>query len=501
MRMRTSSVRLRVVRSFVLPSLVLGLVALEAVSFLASSAADEKRIAVYSNAANYSLPVVERGGRDYVGLLEILEPLGVVSAKAQSRRWKLRYNNVEAEFTSGRSHGRVRGRDTDLSSNFLLENGRGLVPLSSLSTLLSRFLGGPVTLHENARRLFIGSIATQFTATLSKTIPPLLILNFTSPVNPTVATEPGRLRMVFTREPLSMVGTQVLTFDDRTITSAMYQENNGAVEIAVAGNQPLMAKFSNDGRTITVAPAPQASMAPIAPAPVTAVSTPPQLPPSTPAPPASIPGPVTNPPQPPSPAVAGMPHFLAVVDASHGGDERGAALTNELPEKDVTLAIARQVKQQLENHGISVLMVRDSDANLGVDQRAALANMAAPSVYICIHASSQGHGVRIYTAAIPASGENRGAFVAWNTGQSSFLPLSQTVVNTVIVELQKKVAVRSLSASMRPLNNVTAPVFAVEVSPPGSDVLEVTSPTYQQSVATAVATGITAFRDRTGAHP
>jgi N-acetylmuramoyl-L-alanine amidase len=199
--------------------------------------------------------------------------------------------------------------------------------------------------------------------------------------------------------------------------------------------------------------------------------------------------------------VAGVRHFLAVVDASHGGDERGAALTNELPEKDVTLAIARQVKQQLENHGISVLMVRDSDANLGVDQRAALANMAAPSVYICIHASSQGNGVRVYTPAMPAGGENRGAFVAWNAAQTSFLPLSQTVVSAVIAELQKKMAVRSLSASIRPLNNVTAPVFAVEVAPPGSDVLEVASPAYQQSVATAVANGVTAFRERAGAHP
>ena len=494
MRMKTSLVRFRLVCGFVLPTLALTLISLKAVSFLASSSADEKRIAVYSTAANYSLPVLERAGRDYVGLLEMLEPLGAVSEKTQGRRWKMRYKNVEGEFAVGRSHVRIRGTDIALSSNFLLENGRGLVPLSSLSILLPRFLGGPVTFHESARRLFIGSVATQFTATLSKTIPPLLVLNFSSPVNPTIATEPGRLRMVFTREPLSTVGTQTLTFDDRAIASATYQENNDTAEIAVAGNQPLMAKFSNDGRTITIAPAPQASMAPIAPA-----ATPPQPQSPAPAPVATVAAPVTSPL--PDPVVAGVRHFLAVVDASHGGDERGAALTNELPEKDVTLAIARQVKQQLENHGISVLMVRDSDANLGVDQRAALANMAAPSVYICIHASSQGNGVRVYTPAMPAGGENRGAFVAWNAAQTSFLPFSQTVVSAVIAELQKKMAVRSLSASIRPLNNVTAPVFAVEVAPPGSDVLEVASPAYQQSVATAVANGVTAFRERAGAHP
>jgi N-acetylmuramoyl-L-alanine amidase len=500
--MKTSFVHFRLVCGFVFPTLALTLISLKAVPFLASSSADEKRIAVYSTTANYSLPVLERGGRDYVGLLEILEPLGAVSAKTQGRRWKMRYKHVEGEFAGGTSHFRIRGNDIALPSHFLLENGRGLVPLSSLSIVLPRFLGSPVTFHESARRLFIGSVATQFAVTLSKTIPPLLVLNFTAPVNPTIATEPGRLRMVFTREPLSTVGTQTLTFDDRTIASATYQENNGTAEIAVVGNQPLMARFSNDGRTITIAPAPQASMASIAPAvtptPPTATPPAPQAPP--PAPVTTVAAPAPRP-LAPGPAVAGVPHFLAAVDASHGGDERGAALTNELPEKDVTLAIARQVKQQLENHGISVLMLRDSDTNLGLDQRAALANMAAPSVYICIHASSQGNGVRAYTPAMPAGGENRGAFVAWNTAQSSFLTLSQTVVSAVITELQKKVGVRSLSASMRPLNNVTAPVFALEIAPPGSDVLEVASPAYQQSVATAVANGVTAFRNRSGAHP
>lgn len=500
MRMRTSLLRLRVPWGFVLP--LLALIALGGVSFLASSSADDKRIAIYSTTANYSLPVLERGGRDYVGLLEILEPLGVVNAKTQGRRWKLRYKNVDGEFAGGSNHARIRGKDIALSSNFLLEARRGLVPLSSLSILLPRFLGEPVQFHESARRLFIGSVATQFTVTLSKTIPPLLVLNFTSPVNPAIATEPGRLRMVFSREPLSTVGTQTLTFDDRTIVSATYQENNGTAEIAVAGNQPLMARFSNDGRTITIAPAPQASMAPIAPAvaPTPPPPTPPQPQAPVPAPVPAVAAPVPGP-LPASPAVAGAPHFLAVVDASHGGDERGAALTNELPEKDVTLSVARQVKQQLENHGISVLMLRDTDTTLGLDQRAALANMAAPSVYICIHASSQGNGVRVYTPAMPAGGENRGAFVAWNTAQSSFLPLSQTVAGAVITELQKKAGVRSLSASMRPLNNVTAPVFALEIAPPGSDVLEVASPAYQQSVAAAVANGVTAFRNRAGAHP
>ena len=61
-------------------------------------------------------------------------------------------------------------------------------------------------MHEESARLFIGSVATHFTASLSGDNPPRLVFHFTSPVNPTVATEPGALRMTFSREPASRPG-------------------------------------------------------------------------------------------------------------------------------------------------------------------------------------------------------------------------------------------------------------------------------------------------------
>src|SRR5580698_5709478 len=115
---------------------------------LVSSAAPEKHLAVYSTAANYSLPIVQRQGHEYIGLLELLDPLGMVSAKSEPPRWRVHYNNVLGEFTVGHT------------------NGRGLVPLASLGSLLPRFLGGPATLHAESGRLFIGSIATHFTASV-----------------------------------------------------------------------------------------------------------------------------------------------------------------------------------------------------------------------------------------------------------------------------------------------------------------------------------------------
>src|SRR5271156_1074090 len=224
------------------------------VGLLASAAQPERHLAIYSTAANYSLPIVQRQGRDYIGLLELLDPLGTVSAKSDPPRWRLRYNNILGDFTVGNTHARIQGRDADLSGKFLVENGRGLVPLASLGSLLPRFLGGPATLHQESGRLFIGNIATHFTASVPPEDPSHLVFRFTAPVNPSVATEPGKLRMTFNRDPVTAPASATLTFGSKVIPEATYSENNGAAEISVTTTVPLIASFSPDGRTITLAP-------------------------------------------------------------------------------------------------------------------------------------------------------------------------------------------------------------------------------------------------------
>jgi N-acetylmuramoyl-L-alanine amidase len=454
------------------------------VLILPAGSADEKRIAIYGAATNYSLPVLDRNGHEYVGLLEIVEPLGNVNARVDGTHWRLRYNDLEADFTNGKTRAKVRGRDFDLSGNFLLEGGRGLVPIASLAALLPRILGTQVAVNEGARRIFVGNVATHFTAQLNHTNPLRLVMNFTAPVNPTIATEPGRLRMVFRREPIVAPGSPTLTFDDKTIPSATYSENNGTAEIDVNSTAPLMASFSNEGHTITItAASPAAAAVAGAPAPVASPSTTPASAPS-------------------APAVAPMAprHFFAVVDASHGGDDPGVALASQLLEKDVTLSLARRLRQELESRGISTLSLRDTDGGLTLDQRAAFANTAHPAIYITLHAASDGKGVRVYTALLPAGGENNGPFVAWDTAQTAFLPASQLAAQGVSAELQKRqIQVRTLAAPLRPLNNVTAAAIAVEVAPPSTtDVMDLNMAAYQQNVASAVANGIVTVRDRLG---
>jgi N-acetylmuramoyl-L-alanine amidase len=454
---------------------------------LLSAAPAETHLTVYSTAANYSLPILQRQGRDYIGLLELLDPLGTVSAKADATRWRIHYNNILGDFSVGKNHARVQGRDADLTAKFLMENGRGLVPVASLGSLLPRFLGGPATLHQESGRLFIGNIATHFTASVPTDDASRLVFHFTGPVNPSIASEPGRLHMTFRHEPLTGPASPTLTFDSKTIPSATYSESNGAAEITVTTTLPLLATFSADGRTITLAPTKTQPSAATASAPATA--------PTQTA--SAVPSSAAN----PAPSVSRR--YFAVVDASHGGDDRGEALSVTLAEKDVTVAFARRLRQELENRGITVLVLRDSDANLSLDDRAYYANTTRAAVYIALHAASNGHGVRVYTALLPySSEEDRGPFRSWSTAQQPSIPLSRAAAASVAAELSKQeVPVRNLTAPLRPLNNIVTAAIAVEIAPRASDVEQLNSPDYQQQISSAVANGIAAVRAQLAAAP
>ncbi|MGC1500097.1 MAG: N-acetylmuramoyl-L-alanine amidase, partial [Terriglobales bacterium] len=177
-----------------------------------------------------------------------------------------------------------------------------------------------------------------------------------------------------------------------------------------------------------------------------------------------------------------------------------AALTDTLAEKDVTLGFARLLRHELEIRGFAVQMSRDADNSVSLDQRAGAANAVQAMVYISLHAASQGSGARVYTALLPTEGESKSVFHAWNGAQAQALPVSGVVAAAIVNQLQiRKMSARSSSASLRPLNNVLMPAVAVELAPGANGIADLSSATYQQQVAAAIADAIVSVRDRLGA--
>ncbi len=73
-----------------------------------------------------------------------------------------------------------------------------------------------------------------------------------------------------------------------------------------------------------------------------------------------------------------------VIDAGHGGVEKGAA-SSYGNEKDFTLDVAQRLKKMLEAKGLRVVMTRQHDDLVPLPQRARIANATKDSIFVSIH--------------------------------------------------------------------------------------------------------------------
>lgn len=99
---------------------------------------------------------------------------------------------------------------------------------------------------------------------------------------------------------------------------------------------------------------------------------------------------------------------IIVIDPGHGGMDPGAIGANGVHEKNVTLAIARELRDQLVRTGrYRVKLTRDSDVYLRLPERVAIGRRESADLFISIHAdSTDKRGVRgasIYTLSEKAS--------------------------------------------------------------------------------------------------
>jgi N-acetylmuramoyl-L-alanine amidase len=78
-----------------------------------------------------------------------------------------------------------------------------------------------------------------------------------------------------------------------------------------------------------------------------------------------------------------------VIDPGHGGDDDGVHGLNGAKEKDVVFKIAQQLKTEIETRmQLTVLLTRETDDNIPVDQRAVFANTHKADLFLSLHANA-----------------------------------------------------------------------------------------------------------------
>jgi N-acetylmuramoyl-L-alanine amidase len=117
-----------------------------------------------------------------------------------------------------------------------------------------------------------------------------------------------------------------------------------------------------------------------------------------------------------APAAAGRP--IIVIDAGHGGRDPGAiAASGDVTEKALTLAFARELRDQLVERGrVRVAMTRDDDRYLTLEQRAGVARRLGASLFVSLHADSApnplARGATVYSLSDVASDAEAARFAA-----------------------------------------------------------------------------------------
>ena len=216
---------------------------------------------------------------------------------------------------------------------------------------------------------------------------------------------------------------------------------------------------------------------------------------------------------------------IVLIDPGHGGQDPGASGQRGTHEKNVTLAIALDVRQNLQKiPGIKVYMTRERDVYPTLGQRLALARKVKADVYISIHADayhnraargatvfalSQGRATSVGARWI-AESENRSELLGGvNLTDKSYMlrsvlvDLSQTATISESLKLGSQVktnlgkigrlhANRVEQASLYVLTSPDIPSILVETGFISNlqEELLLNSPAYQQKLADAISRGI-----------
>lgn len=226
------------------------------------------------------------------------------------------------------------------------------------------------------------------------------------------------------------------------------------------------------------------------------------------------------------------PSFVVVIDPGHGGVEVGAIGPTGLQEKDVALDLARRLKSVLQQDpGVNVVLTRDADQIVPLDERTAIANHNRADLFLSFHLNSargrKALGAETFylssnaaddAARTDAAIENRaydlpGAkvegraldpdlqLVLWDLAQNQYLEQSSRLAESIQTELNELAGTRNRGVRQAPftvLMGATMPAVLIEagfISNPDEEARFKTDE-HRDKVVQAVARAIRDFRSR-----
>ncbi len=219
--------------------------------------------------------------------------------------------------------------------------------------------------------------------------------------------------------------------------------------------------------------------------------------------------------------------LTVIIDPGHGGVETGATSASGLHEKDLVLDVALRLRRHLEREAhLRVILTRDSDRDLGLEERTSLANHHKGDLFVSIHANASertdAHGAETFFLSPAASDDdarrtaafendtlgldnrNRPAndalkMILWDLAQVEFLAQSSELAESIQDELNQllKIENRGIKqAPFRVLTGAAMPAVLVEIgflsNPSESEMFR--DADYKDRIAAAIGRSILRFR-------
>jgi N-acetylmuramoyl-L-alanine amidase len=227
---------------------------------------------------------------------------------------------------------------------------------------------------------------------------------------------------------------------------------------------------------------------------------------------------------------AGTRPLIVAIDAGHGGQDPGAIGPTGKREKDITLAIARELARQINaTPGLKAYLTRDSDMFLPLHRRGQLARQAKADIFISIHADAaenrSAKGSSVYVLSTRGASSQRARWLANKENASDLIggvkPKSDNTLTSVLLDLTQSgqmkasedAAAQVLSglkavgynhkpnierANFAVLRTSDMPAMLVETAfiSNADEERRLTDPAFQRSLARAVLQGVDSYFTR-----
>jgi N-acetylmuramoyl-L-alanine amidase len=462
---------------------VTALVLVLATLSLAQGTAPATPLALITREGRRPIPTIILNSQEFIALDDVASMFQVaVREDALAGGVTVSYKGRTVVASADQPMASVNGRVVTLPAPVARVGRRLYVPIDFLPRALAPIYDAPIELRRAPRMLVVGNVRVVRVVPRIEAVGPLTraTIEITPAALVSVATDAGRVLLRIDADALEVGPTPPGTgLIDQMRTGD--QSTTVAIALSPRAGMPRVSTTTTSDSTrvlIEVPLAPQFQETNAAPVP------------PVPAPPPSFPSQPADalPLLPP----AGPRLQTMVIDPGHGGDDLGVRGAKGTVEKQIALDVARRLKTLVETRlGVRVVMTRDDDRAVSLDERDAVANNSKADLFLSIHVNGalspsvagaevyylrldrEGEDARRNTAAtelvLPAVGGGTRPIdmIRWDLAQSFHVGASATFASMLEEELRKHIPMGPRPVQqepMRVLAGANMPASLVEIA-------------------------------------